>query len=879
MCDHLNEIKFDQVPLYCDLFDTSSDVHECSVRKFSDFVSLPETLGWSIRENGDKEPLADPAPANLDKVTQRWLYFEVLAQVFGHLPDYEWEQFLRSDQSGQQYITTEKLPEYLEKWSDSEKNSQPVESKNRLIRIHQVLDKAQAYVSQHCAVRSLEEKARWEVNDLLVLTFMVLGETLTRALSLIQRRLEFRIEGWCGYELPSQGWGCGKYILQKLKEAQWCDKAVYMQQDLLKGNSIGLLYLLELRDSGSKGPNHIECTATQCQEMELRQIRGRLPKPYHYCEATFNFGSEPEYVNGQLLRPPQRGTDEDVPCNVEGQELADIINKGKIPLFQYHRGRHKLKLCAMDQSFDKSYAIFSHVWTDGFGSLDLKNRMNPCVLYMLSLMLERVTTLRAGNRSPVPEYFWIDTLAIPLEDKFAKERGKAIKQMHNIYVRAKYTIVLDLSLMQANIGRGYSSPAMKITMSRWMTRLWTLQEAALSKNLFIVFRDRILPLNQLEDMFPDEDSELHSCIPSLARVYYAGILGSIRAKIHLEFRKNEGWSPEMDDVAAIWKAAQWRTTAHPIHETLALATMLRLDTEYFSRKAQSDEGTDAYRQECDTRMVELLSRLGAKPNCPIPPGMIFLAGPRLSQKGFGWAPRSWLSSHEIDPPDPLSRPSLGNTRLNRGNGLEVEYPGFLLHDLAEDRKKLYTGEEFYFSSESALSEWYRLEPARHTENFPEAQIDSTLDLAIITSRLPVEKLKEIALFVAIRDDYGGMRYVEILNQVWICREKRPEQMQDWSKKHSEGDPEALTAGEKLPPTTKWCVDGPSQAGSTLDMKHEGAQARDQSDFQDDEAEGEEGLEAPKRSRTMGFLPPGRTWSKVFKKSQNATHKAIKAYRG
>ena len=111
--------------------------------------------------------------------------------------------------------------------------------------------------------------------------------------------------------------------------------------------------------------------------------------------------------------------------------------------------------------------------------------------------------------------------------------------MHNVYAHAKYTIVLDLSLMRVTMGSGYSNPAMKIIMSRWMTRLWTLQKAVLSKNLFFYFQDRIYSMTHLEDMFVKEDSELHSCVSSLSRIYYDGILGEMRSKIHEDFRKNE----------------------------------------------------------------------------------------------------------------------------------------------------------------------------------------------------------------------------------------------------------------------------------------------------------------------------------------------------
>lgn len=141
MWEHLrndyNEFTFpDDVKLWCNPSVPPLDVP----RKLSDFFELPEKLGWNFQENGLK--CLDFGTAGIDQVTQHWLYFEVLAQVFGHLPDYDWEHFRKSGRRGDNYITTRDLPIYLERWLDSEKKSEPNERKSRLIRIQQVLDRA-----------------------------------------------------------------------------------------------------------------------------------------------------------------------------------------------------------------------------------------------------------------------------------------------------------------------------------------------------------------------------------------------------------------------------------------------------------------------------------------------------------------------------------------------------------------------------------------------------------------------------------------------------------------------------------------------------------------------------------------------------------------
>ncbi|KAI4250379.1 MAG: hypothetical protein L6R42_008726 [Xanthoria sp. 1 TBL-2021] len=280
--------------------------------------------------------------------------------------------------------------------------------------------------------------------------------------------------------------------------------------------------------------------------------------------------------------------------------------------------------------------------------------------------------------------------------------------------------------------------------------------------------------------------------------------------------------------------------------------MLNQDTEYFAKPAKSKEGTDEHQQECDDRMVELLSRFAAMSPCPIPPGMIFLPGPRLSKKGYGWAPRSWLSSHEIDSPDPLSLPDQGNTRLNT-EGLEVQFPGFLLHDLGFDRKELWMREEIYFPTDSTLLEWYCVKPAQDTTHFPKDQRLARHDLAIIVSRMPVVDIKETALFVAVKRIFGGIRDVEILNRVWISRAENPETMRHWSDKHREGHHEAMSAGERLPPTTTWCVDGPIQPDLETMKRKKKPSLQVSRATQTSISLDEEEPKRLKRSKTTGFL--------------------------
>jgi hypothetical protein len=139
----------------------------------------------------------------------------------------------------------------------------------------------------------------------------------------------------------------------------------------------------------------------------------------------------------------------------------------------------------------------------------------------------------------------------------------------------------------------------------------------------------------------------------------------------------------------------------------------------------------------------------------IPPGIIFLPGERLSEPGFRWAPKTWMSAVEIDHPDPLSTFN-GITELEK-QGLLVQYPGFLLH--CQDKKVIlgtdHSDTKFTFPIDRDLLEWYSVEPADKERKAYLYQIlerpkGKPTELAIILSRSrPREMPPEIGLLVEI----------------------------------------------------------------------------------------------------------------------------------
>src|SRR3569833_166417 len=104
-----------------------------------------------------------------------------------------------------------------------------------------------------------------------------------------------------------------------------------------------------------------------------------------------------------------------------------------------------------------------------------------------------------------------------------------------------------------------------------------------------------------------------------------------------------------------------KTTGKAEHEVLALATLLKLDSDMSpnieeaglvapDEQRRGDDG-DKAKVEADainrleTLVCEFWQELDRSYGA-IPSGIIFLPGAKVNRRGFGWAPRTWLSAYE-----------------------------------------------------------------------------------------------------------------------------------------------------------------------------------------------------------------------------------------
>jgi hypothetical protein len=318
--------------------------------------------------------------------------------------------------------------------------------------------------------------------------------------------------------------------------------------------------------------------------------------------------------------------------------------------------------------------------------------------------------------------------------------------MGQVYSLAYTVLVLDSALRKTSSFPETLEAIVRINTGIWSTRMWTLPEGVRARNLHFDFRDGLLSAKDLRRRY---DRAKQNPLHREHHVYKAGWLFSpyifsMRNKIDdtNSAPKKRNGAAEHEQVAHIWQSMQWRQAARVEDETLCLARLLDIDPLPLLRVEAASKAKIA-----EIRMVEFLDLLDQ--HFGIPPGMIFLPGPKLQIRGLAWAPSSWMRKRSRDLAGPLFVSEQRLSFLTR-NGLHVQYPGIQLH---HGRKPLEP--RFWIPTVRNLTKWYRVEyipdPDSESEDCWPAIWESACSgdelPAIIRSRFDRHDEPELALMV------------------------------------------------------------------------------------------------------------------------------------
>ncbi len=92
------------------------------------------------------------------------------------------------------------------------------------------------------------------------------------------------------------------------------------------------------------------------------------------------------------------------------------------------------------------------------------------------------------GRKPHTTPFWLDTICCPVDD--GPEQSIAFNLMQDTCSKASAVLVLEGTLLNCNIeSLANHKILLRVFISSWMNRFWTLQEGASTKQLYFQFAD------------------------------------------------------------------------------------------------------------------------------------------------------------------------------------------------------------------------------------------------------------------------------------------------------------------------------------------------------------------------------------------------------
>ena len=559
----------------------------------------------------------DLPPIRVAAILQSWLYFAFLDEIIstgieGAVLDglrprshVNMNHFLTC-RSGVLYISTKRLPEYLQYWRKSALRWPSERFRHSGLLIQKNLDFVRGY-----AMDFLRSKGRFWGKSYLppenILALLILYRELsTFALNLYEGIVDGKILQWPDCDL----------LRERLRTKGWCQSRA---QELETTYGPSIAYFLTTLTWPGLFMKHARYSEEICLADQVDLTKYKTKHFHEDCDCPFD--------------------------GPDSESLLRIVNAENIPLIKItftlaQPPGPMIEICSFDPTSESvpRYTAISHVWIDGLGN-PTSNSLPLC--QFLNLMFLGSETDFDHERT----FLWIDTLCVPIDRKAKKI---AIRSMRHVYKRADKVLVLDSSLMNvkwqdAVINAKRSSPTWeerrqdmvyvksietmaRLCCSGWMRRLWTLQEAALGgSNLYLRFEDFSKFL--LFDMKPIFDSELQTSSADHDR--YEGI-GYPLFKQYAVLEACATQPDLSDRLACIIMSVSTRSTSKYGDEAICLATLMGLDLKTI---------VDAPDEE---RMCLLLKMLEA-----LPTGIAFSEGPRMRRRGLGWAPTSLLESDVV----------------------------------------------------------------------------------------------------------------------------------------------------------------------------------------------------------------------------------------
>jgi hypothetical protein len=364
----------------------------------------------------------------------------------------------------------------------------------------------------------------------------------------------------------------GGEISQWMRERKWCPSSYKVLMNKY-GPSVAM-YATLLEPAQNSFVSHDRCESGSCVAFN---VDVSTYEPRHMSEGCSCEKIYPPIED--VYKALQSGT---FPL-LDGEAMLNDDPEGRLVVTPHESGTE--------------FLAFSHVWSDGLGSVTEKGLPRCQVAY-----LSRLTRVISGST-----LFWIDGLCIP---KDPATRTAALHIMASTFNSASITLVLDAGMRKCSIERPLEEVILRILSSVWMRRLWTMQEGALAGRLVFLLKDYFFDLNDL-----------------LARIFSAGFSGPISAAAlgDLVGFNRKLYATKPAHINHIQRLTGYRTSSRLDDETLAIAPLFHIDVKRLTPHMG------------ERRKMEFWNCLRK-----VPKGIIFSDASRLTTRGYRWAPNTLM---------------------------------------------------------------------------------------------------------------------------------------------------------------------------------------------------------------------------------------------
>jgi hypothetical protein len=224
----------------------------------------------------------------------------------------------------------------------------------------------------------------------------------------------------------------------------------------------------------------------------------------------------------------------------------------------------------------------------------------------------------------------MDTLCVPRGS--SEVYREALNKMRDVYANAERVLVLDAELMASRSECSYEEINMRILCSTWIRRLWTIQEAVLAKRLVFQFKEQAQMVTTGSLLWHARQADM--------KVNYFNSVGWDCATYFEGYDFSKGFGRML----FIWKTLlSNRSVTFSVDEPICGAILMNFDLKELTKG--EPKGTDVQDDIQHYRMRKFWDMHGDH----VSHAVLFVAGPRLVEKGYTWAPASFIMCSRAGP--------------------------------------------------------------------------------------------------------------------------------------------------------------------------------------------------------------------------------------